>query len=133
MAISGALECEVHRPTHCDDVVAIDLQALQPAGDALLGQGLGTGLRFARHSLPMRSLMIRNVSFSLCASAFWALLPVIARDQLQLGAGGFGLLSAGFGIGAIAGALAIPGQLQRRSLNAVVTAACAFKASASAA
>ena len=83
--------------------------------------GVVSGLRFARHSLAMRSLMIRNVSFSLCASAFWALLPVIARDQLQLGAGGFGLLSAGFGTGAIVGALAIPGQLQRRSLNAVVT------------
>jgi len=83
--------------------------------------GVLSGLRFARHSLAMRSLMIRNVSFSVCASAFWALLPVIARDQLQLGAGGFGLLSAGFGAGAVAGALAIPGQLQRRSLNAVVT------------
>jgi MFS family permease len=84
--------------------------------------GVLSGLRFARHSLAMRSLMIRIISFGLCASAFWALLPVIARDQLRLGAGGFGLLSAGFGVGAIAGALAIPGQLQRRSLNAVVTA-----------
>lgn len=82
--------------------------------------GVLSGLRFARHSLPMRSLLTRSVSFSLCASAFWALLPVIARNQLQLGAGGFGLLSAGFGAGAIAGALAIPGQLQRRSLNTVV-------------
>lgn len=84
--------------------------------------GVLSGLRFARHSPAMRSLVARNVSFSLCAAAFWALLPVIARDQLQLGAGGFGLLSAGFGAGAIAGALAIPGQLQRRSLNVVVTA-----------
>jgi MFS family permease len=83
--------------------------------------GVSSGLRFARHSLAMRSLMIRNVSFSVCASAFWALLPVIARDQLHLGAGGYGLLSAGFGTGAVAGALAIPGQLKRRSLNAVVT------------
>lgn len=84
--------------------------------------GVLSGLRFARHSPAMRSLMVRNVSFSLCASAFWALLPVIARDQLHLGAGGFGLLSAGFGTGAIVGALAIPGQLQRRSLNVIVTA-----------
>lgn len=83
--------------------------------------GVLSGLRFARHSLAMRSLLIRNVIFSLCASAFWALLPVIARDQLQLGAGGFGMLSGGFGAGAVIGALAIPGQLRRRSLNAVVT------------
>ncbi|WP_280156338.1 MFS transporter [Piscinibacter sp. XHJ-5] len=82
--------------------------------------GVLSGLRYARHSPAMRSLMIRNASFSLCASAFWALLPVIARDQLHLGAGGFGLLSAGFGAGAVAGALAIPGQLERRSLHVVV-------------
>jgi len=83
--------------------------------------GVLSGLRFARNSPAMRPLLIRNVSFSLCASAFWALLPVVARDQLHLGAGGFGLLSAGFGIGAIVGALSMPGQLQRRSLNVVVT------------
>jgi MFS family permease len=85
--------------------------------------GVFSGLRYARHSLAMRSLMIRNISFSLCASVFWALLPVIARDQLQLGAGGFGLLSAGFGIGAVMGALLIPRLLQQRSLNFVVTSA----------
>jgi MFS family permease len=85
--------------------------------------GVLSGARFARHSVAMRSLIIRNISFSLCASAFWALLPVIARDQLHLGAGGFGLLSAGFGTGAVVGALLIPGQLQRRSLNDIVTGA----------
>lgn len=84
--------------------------------------GVSSGLRFARHSPAMRSLMLRNVSFSVCASAFWALLPVIARDQLHLGAGGFGLLSGGFGAGAVVGALALPGHLQRWSLHRVVTA-----------
>jgi MFS family permease len=83
--------------------------------------GIQSGLRYARHSAAMRSLIIRNLSFSVCASAFWALLPVIARDQLGLGAGGFGLLSAGFGTGAVVGALAIPRQLQSRPLNKVVT------------
>ncbi len=46
---------------------------------------------------------------------------MIARDQLHLGAGGYGLLSASFGIGAVIGALSIPRQLQSRTLNAVVT------------
>ena len=94
--------------------------ALPGVPETLLS-GVQSGLRFARHSAAMRSLIIRNLSFSVCASAFWALLPVVARDQLGLGAGGYGLLSAGFGSGAVAGALAIPGQLQRRSLNAIVT------------
>jgi MFS family permease len=83
--------------------------------------GVRSGLRYARHSAGMRSLIIRNLNFAICASAFWALLPVIARDQLGLGAGGFGLLSAGFGTGAVMGALALPRQLRTRSLNAVVT------------
>ena len=88
--------------------------------------GVISGLRFARHSPAMRSLISRNLNFALCASAFWALLPVIARDQLSLGAGGFGLLSAGFGSGAVVGALAIPGQLQRKSLNSIVTSGVAL-------
>ncbi len=83
--------------------------------------GVLSGLRYARHSAAMRSLIVRNLNFAIGASAFWALLPVIARDQLRLGAGGFGLLSAAFGTGAILGALAIPKQLQSRLLNAVVT------------
>ena len=83
--------------------------------------GVMIGLRFVRHSAPMRALVVRNLAFSVCASAFWALLPVIARDQLGLGAGGFGLLSASFGIGAIVGAISIPGQLERQSMNNVVT------------
>ncbi len=83
--------------------------------------GVMSGLRYVRHSAPMRALVVRNLAFSVCASAFWALLPVIARDQLGLGAGGFGLLSASFGIGAIVGAISIPGLLHRQSMNRVVT------------
>jgi MFS family permease len=83
--------------------------------------GVMSGLRYVRHSAPMRALITRNLAFSVCASAFWALLPVIARDQLRLGAGGFGLLSASFGIGAIVGAISIPGLLHRQSMNRVVT------------
>jgi len=83
--------------------------------------GVRSGLRYARHSVAMRSLIYRTLGFAVCASAFWALLPVIARDQLGLGAGGFGLLSAAFGAGAVVGALSIPRQLQNRPLNTVVT------------
>ncbi len=92
-----------------------------PGVPETLMSGIRSGLRYARHTPAMRSLIIRNLYFAVCASAFWALLPVIARDQLQLDAGGYGLLSAGFGIGAVVGALSIPRQLQRLSLNAVVT------------
>jgi MFS family permease len=85
-----------------------------------LFSGVRSGLRYAWHSSAMRALIVRSLSFTLCASAFWALLPVIARDLLGLGAGGFGLLSAGFGSGAVVGAWSIPHQLKRFALNNVV-------------
>jgi len=82
--------------------------------------GVRSGVRYARHSPLMRALIVRNLSFSICASALWALLPVIAREELGLGAGGFGLLSAAFGTGAVIAALAIPRQLHSVALNTVV-------------
>lgn len=98
-------------------------EAALPGVPEKIVSGVMSGLRFARHSPAMRSLISRNLSFSLCASALWALLPLIARDQLSLGAGGYGLLFAGFGIGAVFGALSIPRELQRRSLNSIVVSA----------
>lgn len=83
--------------------------------------GVISGLRYARHSPSMRALILGNLSFSVCASAFWALLPTIARQQLGLGAGGYGLLSAAFGVGAVAGALGMPRLLHAKKLAGAVT------------
>jgi len=88
-----------------------------------LFSGVQSGLRYARHSPALRAFILRTFSFTACASALWALLPVIARDQLGLGAGGYGFLFAMFGIGAVVGAIAIPRQLRVRSLNRVVLSA----------
>jgi MFS family permease len=89
-----------------------------------LFSGIRSGVRFARHSAPMRAIILRNLIFSVFASSLWALLPVIARDQLGLGAGGFGLLFGSFGFGAVLGALSLPGQLRKHSLQRMVVAAC---------
>jgi len=109
-------------------VMIVSARGWKSPGPAIPGvpetllSGIQSGLRYTRHSPPLRALINRNVSFSVCASALWALLPVIARDQLGLGAGGFGMLSASFGTGAVVGALAIPRLLRRTSLNTVVIA-----------
>ena len=92
-----------------------------PGVPETLLSGVMSGIRYTRHSVAMRTLIIRSLIFTICASALWALLPVIARDQLHLGAGGFGLLFGGFGLGAVVGALAVPSQLKAKPLNAVVT------------
>jgi MFS family permease len=83
--------------------------------------GVRSGLRYLQHSPPLRAFVIRNLSFAVCASALWALLPLVARDQLGLGAGGFGVLLSFFGAGAVVGALWLPRHLQKVSLNTVVS------------
>ncbi len=95
-------------------------KAALPGVPETLLSGIAAGLRFTRHSAPMRAIVLRNLMFAVCASALWALLAVIARDQLELGAGGFGLLFGGFGGGAVLGALTIPRQMQKHPLNRVV-------------
>jgi MFS family permease len=92
-----------------------------PGVPETLLSGVKSGLRYLRHSPPLRAFVIRNLTFTVCASALWALLPVIARDQLGLGAGGFGILLGFFGAGAIVGALWIPRHLQKVTLNTVVS------------
>ena len=92
-----------------------------PGVPETLMSGVMSGVRYMRHSVAMRTVIIRSFAFTSCASALWALLPVIARDQLHMGAGGFGLLFTGFGTGAVIGALAVPGQIKKKSLNKVVT------------
>ncbi len=52
-----------------------------PGAPETLFSAIRSGIRYARHSQPLRAVIIRNASFTLCASALWALLPVIARDQ----------------------------------------------------
>ena len=47
---------------------------------------------------------------------------MIARDQLGLGPGGFGLLFGTFGAGAVVSAVTMPSQLKRRGLETVVRA-----------
>jgi len=97
-------------------------ERLIPGVPDTVWSGIQSGLRYARHSPPMRALLGRTLSFSVCASSFWALLPVIARDELRLDAGGFGMLSASFGIGAVIWVLGVQRHLKSASLNTLVSA-----------
>ena len=50
-----------------------------------------TGLRYARHAPDLRAALIRGAGFFVFASATWALLPLIIRQELNLGPGTYGL------------------------------------------
>lgn len=82
-----------------------------------------TGVRYVRHAPALRTVLLRTGVFVVCASALWALLPVIARDQLKLGSLGYGLLLGCLGLGAVAAALALPTLRQRMSVDGQVAVA----------
>jgi len=63
-----------------------------------------SGLRYAKNDPPLRATLMRAVGFFLFASAYWALLPLVARTQIGGGAELYGLLLGGIGIGALVGA-----------------------------
>ena len=60
-----------------------------------------------RESPPLPILLAIATVFSVLSVPVITLLPVIARDQLGLGADGYGALMASLGLGAVAGALMI--------------------------
>src|SRR6266850_4572565 len=81
------------------------------------------GIRYARHAPPLVAVLVRTGVFIICASAFWALLPVIARGDLGLSALGYGLLLGCFGFGAVVGAALLPRVKRRFTVDAIVALA----------
>jgi predicted MFS family arabinose efflux permease len=78
------------------------------------------GLRYARQEHRIRAVLARTFAFTLFASAFWALLPLIAS---RFGAPGYGAILACFGVGALAGALVLVRARRSRSSDTVVAIA----------
>lgn len=66
------------------------------------------GLRYVQSAPVLRIVLVRAASFFLFGSAGWALLPLVARRELGLGPGGYGILLTSIGLGAIGGAILLP-------------------------
>ena len=66
------------------------------------------GMQFARHTPAMRAAMVRSAAYFLPAAAPWALLPLVVREQLGLGAGSFGLLLGLMGVGGVTSGMLMP-------------------------
>lgn len=97
--------------------------AAQPASvgpPEQLGPALRAGLRYAWHAPALKRVLLRSAAYFLFASAFWALLPLIARRQLGGGPALYGVMLACVGAGAVAGAIALPALRARLSAEAVV-------------
>jgi MFS family permease len=99
--------------------VVVLLRWHRPADDTSVREPLGSAIRlggrFVRNSRVVRRTLLRTALFVAPATAIWALLPLVATTRLGLDAGGYGLLLAALGTGAVGGALALP--RLRRSLD----------------
>jgi len=85
-----------------------------------LRQALAVGFRYARGAPTVRAVLVRTGVFSLFASVIWALLPLVARPH---GPVGYGLLLGFFGLGALAGAVLLPGLRRAFSCDMLVMTA----------
>jgi predicted MFS family arabinose efflux permease len=67
-----------------------------------------TGLRHARYNSYLTATLIRAAAFFLFASAYWALLPLVARRQADSGPALYGILLGTIGTAAVSGAFVLP-------------------------
>ncbi|WP_420335314.1 MFS transporter [Roseibium sp.] len=81
-----------------------------------------TGVRYALHSPALKSTLLRAIAFFLFASAYWAMLPLIAKDLLSGGPGLYGMLLGCVGGGAVLGALLLPKIRKRLGADNTVAA-----------
>jgi predicted MFS family arabinose efflux permease len=73
-----------------------------------LSAALIIGFRHARYNPHLRATLIRAAAFFFFASAYWALLPLVARNQIAGGPELYGILLGAIGVGAVAGAFIMP-------------------------
>jgi MFS family permease len=71
------------------------------------------GMRYAANAPVLRAVLARTTLYVFPGVAVQALLPVTARENLNLGSGGYGLLLGCFGLGAATAAAFLP-RLQER-------------------
>ncbi len=84
------------------------------------------GMQFVRHTPAMRAAMVRAVAYFFPSAAIWALLPLVVREQLGLGAGSFGLLLGLMGVGGVTSGMLLPQLRGRANRGTTVLGASLF-------
>src|SRR3954464_14059104 len=95
----------------------------KPLGPEHVRAALHAGTRYVPCSPRMKAILVRSGIFVLFASALWALLPILARSDLELGSGGYGAVWAAVGIRVVLGTALLPRLRARWELDRVVAAA----------
>ena len=87
--------------------MALALEDGRKVAGRALTSAVHTGLRYAANSRNLRAILIRAAAFFPFACASWALLPLVARNQMTQGPECYGTLLSMIGAGAIGGSFAL--------------------------
>lgn len=72
------------------------------------GRAIWVGLHHCRYNPHLRATLIRAAGFYIFASCYWALLPLVAREQIAGGPALYGILLGVISAGAVTGAALLP-------------------------
>ena len=87
------------------------------------------GIRYIRYAPMLQAAFVRTLLFTLFVSAVWALLALVAKNDLHQGAMGYGILNGSMGFGAVIGATLLPRVRRVLSADAIISSAtCVFVA-----
>jgi predicted MFS family arabinose efflux permease len=102
-------------------------RAPKKSGTALppesFGSAIRTGVRYARYNSHLRATLIRTVAFFVFGSAYWALLPLVARTQIAGGPALYGALLGAIGASAVGGAFLLRRLREKLGADSLVAAA----------
>jgi MFS family permease len=86
-----------------------------------------SGIRYIRYSPMLQAAFVRTILFTLFVSSVWALLAVVARNDLHEtwlhGAMGYGVLNGSMGLGAVIGATLLPRVRRLLSADQIIATA----------
>jgi MFS family permease len=88
-----------------------------------MAASIRSGLRYVRYAPNLQASLLRAFTFTFFFSAIWALLAVVARNDLHQGALGYGILNGSMGLGAVAAAFTLPRVRHRFSTDRIIAAA----------
>lgn len=85
-----------------------------------IDRAIVSGARYALHSPPIRTVLVRALLFGLTSAAYVALGPLVAKDLLGGNAATYGVMLGATGVGAVVGALMLSWLRERLSVEAAV-------------
>lgn len=86
---------------------------------------IGIALRYCAGSSPIRRVLARGFAFGFGATAYQALIPLVAREQIGAGEVDFGIVLGAFGVGSVLTAIWLAPLRRRLGPEAIVSGAMA--------